>query len=174
MAFTRIFDLPAASALNDTDLLVVNQDTDDAKMTALMLRSGLLKADNNLSDIDDAAEARTNLGIVDESSVEFVSVGTEIEPGLTYFAMNDVTPVTFTLPASFEAGKLFKIIGWGAAGWEIEQLAGMQFHLGNVSTTVGASGSVGSTHSKDSITAYCVVEDDSFAIYSPVGNIELL
>ena len=56
-------------------------------------------------------------------------------------------------------------------GWQISQDAGHQIHFGALSTTIGASGFLASTKTRDSIRIVCVVADTEWNVISSIGNI---
>lgn len=56
-------NLPSLVVVNDADLALIQQSGNSSRATVGLIRAGLLKVDNNLSDLDDALTARTNLGI---------------------------------------------------------------------------------------------------------------
>ena len=96
-----------------------------------------------------------------------------LAPQQAYIAMNNVTPVTFTMPTTMLPGQAFRLQGFGDAGWIIDQQAGQQFFFGNSQTTVGIDGSLGSTNGRDCIDVVCVVENISFLIFSAIGNLAI-
>lgn len=65
----QITDLPVATSLADTDLLLVRQGLEDKQMTGSVLLANAMKGSNNLSDLDDAPTARTNLGVPSATDV---------------------------------------------------------------------------------------------------------
>lgn len=69
------------------------------------------------------------------------------------YQANNAGVVTYTLPtiASSTFGDTIEIMGLGAGGWAIAQLASQQIIVGNASSTVGATGSVASTNRYDCI-----------------------
>lgn len=170
MAFTRITDLPSASAANDADILLMTQDDDDKQVTVEKIRTGLLRAANNLSDIPNAAAARANLGIEGENW-EIVTGDTTITPGVSYIANDDSTPIVFTMPATVPEKSVMRFVGFGDAGWSIELGAGQTIYFGNVTTSSG--GSFATTHGRDCITIICVEADDSFVGFGAQGNFNL-
>ena len=74
----------------------------------------------------------------------------------TAYIVDSPSLVTLTLPASSSAGQCVHIVGVGAGGWKIAQLAGQQIIIcgttaGNSQTTVGVTGSISSANSTDAI-----------------------
>lgn len=87
------------------------------------------------------------------------------------YISNNASTVTFTLPSSAAVGDIIRVSGIGAGGWAVAQNAGQTIHFGNQSSTTGVTGSLASTHDRDSIYLVCVVADDDFNILSSIGNI---
>ncbi len=92
----------------------------------------------------------------------------------SYIANKAATACAITLPAAAVVGSELKIVGKGATGWTLLQVAGQQIHFGNVSTTVGAGGSLASSATRDCISLICVVADTTWEVYSAVGNITVV
>jgi len=67
--------------------------------------------------------------------------------------------VSLSLPAVSAVGDEIAISGKGTGGWIITQGAGQQIHIGNVSSTIGVTGSVASTNYTDSVRLVCTVAD---------------
>ena len=78
------------------------------------------------------------------------------------YVSNNAGLVTITLPAVAAFGTAFSIIGAGAGGWKIAQNAGQNVQVGNVSSTVGVTGSVASTNQFDSIDLLCTVANTTW------------
>ena len=79
MTKRQITDLPVATEVNDNDIAYVRQGAFDVQAEVELIRNGLLRSENNLSDIDDPEEARNNLNIP--------------EPGNTLLAENNLNDV---------------------------------------------------------------------------------
>lgn len=80
------------------------------------------------------------------------------------YIANNAGLVTLTLPVTSTVGDEIDIIGKGAGGWTIAQGAGQQLVIGNVSSTVGAGGSVSSTNAKDSLQIICTAANTEWTI----------
>lgn len=78
------------------------------------------------------------------------------------YVASNAALVTITLPAVAAFGTAFSIIGSGAGGWKIAQLAGQNVQVGNVSSTVGVGGSVASANQFDSIDLICTVANTTW------------
>jgi len=63
MANRQITELPVASSAADADLMLLRQSAADKQVSVGNVRAGLLRAENDLDDVDDVATARTNLGV---------------------------------------------------------------------------------------------------------------
>lgn len=89
-----------------------------------------------------------------------------------YFS-NNAGVVTYTLPTivSSSTGDTIKIIGLGAGGWSIAQLALEQIVVGSASSTVGITGSVASTNQYDTITLVYSPTSGLWRAESWVGNL---
>lgn len=88
------------------------------------------------------------------------------------YTANNLSLVTFTLPASCGYGKIFRIVGKGLGLWRIAQNAGQTMHFGNLDTTTGASGYIESTQQYDAIELLCTVEDTDFTVINgPQGDL---
>jgi hypothetical protein len=89
-----------------------------------------------------------------------------------YTAHNDSVRVVFELPVTCAYGSYFRVVGKGAAGWEISQNGGQQIHFGNANTTLGVAGNIQSTQQYDSIELLCTVANTDFTVIAgPQGNI---
>ena len=79
--------------------------------------------------------------------------------------------VTLTLPSTAAQGTLISICGNGAGGWTIAQNASQSIHFGNVTTTIGAGGSLASSNRYDQVDILCVVANTTWNVRSAVGNL---
>jgi hypothetical protein len=70
----------------------------------------------------------------------------------TIYIPHNVSLTTITLPSTTAIGSLVQVIGEGAGGWKIAQLAGQQIVGVGVSTTVGTGGSIASTNANCTLT----------------------
>jgi hypothetical protein len=87
------------------------------------------------------------------------------------YVSDNASLVTITLPATAAFGTAFSIIGAGAGGWKIAQNAGQNVQVGNVSSTVGVTGSVASTNQFDSIDLLCTVSNTTWTtLGAPQGS----
>lgn len=75
---------------------------------------------------------------------------------------NNAGLVTLTLPTTAAVGTAISVIGKGAGGWRIAQNTGQNIQVGNVSTTVGASGSVSSSNNYDSLDLICTTANTTW------------
>lgn len=90
----------------------------------------------------------------------------------TGYTSNDgATLIEFTLPATSAVGDFISINGKGAGLWSILQATGQQIHFGNVSTTLGATGSLDSTLQYDNVALRCLTANTIWTVVSAVGNL---
>ena len=90
------------------------------------------------------------------------------------YVSNNAGLVTLTLPALAAFGTVIRVAGKGAGGWLIAQNAGQNIQVGNVSSTIGAGGSVASTNQFDAIELLCTTANTTWtAINNPVGALNI-
>lgn len=87
------------------------------------------------------------------------------------FVTNNAGLVTITLPATCVFGESFAIMGKGAGGWKVAQLASQTIHFANNDTTTGVAGSLASTGQFDVVEFLCTAANTDFTVRSPVGTI---
>lgn len=92
----------------------------------------------------------------------------------TGYVANNAGVVGMNLPAVAAFGSVIRICGKGSGGWSLAQNAGQSIHLGNVSSTIGAGGSIASTQRYDCIELLCTVADTEFTILSSVGVLNII
>lgn len=90
-----------------------------------------------------------------------------------YIANKASTPCSAALPATAAVGTTLEIVGKGATGWIITQAANQQIIFGNVSSTVGAAGSIASALPSDTLSLVCTTADLVWTTRSAVGNLVL-
>jgi hypothetical protein len=73
-----------------------------------------------------------------------------IVPGSGYVA-NNAARITFTLPATAVLGDQVEVLGQGAGGWRIAQIAGQSIVYGDLTSLAGTTGYIESTHARDAV-----------------------
>ena len=82
--------------------------------------------------------------------------------------------VVATLPATAVIGDTFEITNTTSFGWSVAQNALQYINFGNLSSTIGITGSLSSTAIGDSLRVVCIVTDVGFQVLSSVGNITVV
>jgi len=78
------------------------------------------------------------------------------------------------LPTISPVDSVIKIIGVGSGGWKIAQNSGQKIYFGNMSTTLGSTGSIASTHQRDCIELICITADAEWQAVNSLGNLDIL
>lgn len=79
--------------------------------------------------------------------------------------------LALALPASSAVGDIIEVTGINTAlGWQITQASGQQIFFGTSSTTSGATGTLTSSATRDSIRMVCVVANTIWNVISSIGN----
>jgi len=95
-------------------------------------------------------------------------------PNHGYRANRGAGNVAFSLPAVAARDTIIRIVGI-QNGWSVTQAAGQQIFFGNTQTTLGAGGSLASTHARDCIEMICVTANTAWQITGNVqGNITVV
>ena len=106
-----------------------------------------------------------------------VSTTTQTMAANTAYITNTASTVTYTLPAAAAVGSILRITGGTTAAaatpWTIAQNAGQSIAFGNLTTTVGVTGSLASSLKYDSIEIVCVATNTAFVVQSSVGNLQV-
>jgi hypothetical protein len=92
----------------------------------------------------------------------------------TGYQVDNSALVTLSLPTFLHAGDEFEIEAYGAGGWIVAQNAGQSIVFGNITTTVGASGSIASTNVGDCIRMVVNPDNTSLTVLSAVGNLAVI
>lgn len=90
------------------------------------------------------------------------------------YIANNAGLVTLTLPTTAALGSVIYVTGKGAGGWKIAQNSGQTINLGTATTTSGASGSLASTNTFDSLMLVCITANNVFNVLNVVGNITVV
>ena len=91
-----------------------------------------------------------------------------------YIAVSPGGALTVSLPAISAVGDIFELVLDGAASWQLTQAAGQQVRYGNVTTTLGAGGSVSSTAQGDAIRLVCRAANTLWTALSWIGNLTIV
>ena len=78
------------------------------------------------------------------------------------------------LPATSALGDEIEVVLDGSTSWTVVQAAGQQIRFGNVTTTLGALGSLGSTAQGDAIRIVCKTANTLWIVLSSMGNITVV
>jgi hypothetical protein len=90
------------------------------------------------------------------------------------YIANKAGGVAYTIPSTAAVGSIVRIGAMHANGWSIVQGALEYIKFGNVTTTIGAGGSLASTAAGDCVELVCIVADTGWAVLSSVGNITIV
>lgn len=92
-----------------------------------------------------------------------------------YIAVSPGGALTLSLPATSNTGDVVELVLNGATSWQITQGAGQQVRVGNVTTTLGAGGSITSTAQGDGIRLVCDTANTLWiATPSPIGSLTIV
>lgn len=106
--------------------------------------------------------------VVPSGSWQSVLTATQMVSNVNYIVNGGA--VAFTLPTTAAVGEIMRIACY-TNSWSIVQGAGQQIQLGNTSTTLGAGGSLASTHTGDCIELLCTAANTNWTVLSSMGNI---
>jgi hypothetical protein len=81
---------------------------------------------------------------------------------------------SFSLPAVSVVGDEIALVLKGGASWTITQAAGQSVQIGNLTSTVGAGGSVATTSSGDFLVLVCSTANLAWVAQSSVGNLTIV
>lgn len=98
-----------------------------------------------------------------------VTADTGMQQNNGYITNKAGTAAVMTLPATAAVGSLISVVGRGATGWSVGQLAGQVIHMNSVSTTVGTGGSLASSAQYNSVMLLCIVANTEFTVISSQG-----
>ena len=105
-------------------------------------------------------------------SVETANMTAAVDKG---YIANKAGLLTFTLPATAAAGKVFRFSGMNTAvGWRVAQASGQTIYFGSLATTTGVGGYLEATAIRDAVEIVCVTADTNFNVVSCIGNITVV
>lgn len=152
--------------------------------TPIVLAAGQLLIGTTAGDPAAAAlTAGTNVSIssvsgsvtISAASVDLwddvTSASVAMDANTGYTANNGATLVVLSLPTTSAVGDFVEVNGKGAGLWTIDQAAGQQIHFGNVSTTLGATGTLSSTLQYDNVRLRCITADTIWTVVSSQGSL---
>jgi hypothetical protein len=103
-----------------------------------------------------------------------VTVSTPLVKSNGYFS-NSAGALNFTLPVVSAVGDTFAIANMNTGNFTIVQNAGQSVIIGDITTTVGAGGSIASTRQGDGLTLVCNVANTGFQVMPGyVGNLTVV
>jgi hypothetical protein len=88
-----------------------------------------------------------------------------------YVTDDGATLVTYTLPATSAVGDTIEILGKSSGGWVIVQGTGQSIRFGNITTTVGVTGTLASSNQYDCVRFVCITANTTYAVTSAVGSL---
>jgi hypothetical protein len=155
--------IAATSELSDGQLLIGS--TGNPPSTATLTAGSGISITNGAGSITVAAtDAETWTNVTGTSQSMAINNG---------YIANNAGLVTLTLPATAAIGSRVKLTGVGAGGWSVAQNAGQTIYFGNTTSTTGATGSIASTHQRDSVELVCVAADTDWNVVSSIGVITI-
>lgn len=99
-----------------------------------------------------------------------VTAGTQTMVSNAGYYANNASAVAFTLPATAAQFSYMEIVGIQGS-WNVIQGSGQSIVFGDITSTVGAGGSLSSSFATDGIKLQCIVANTTWQVVSAVGNI---
>ena len=91
------------------------------------------------------------------------------------YICNKAGLLSIALPATSAAETTFRVTGMNTdLGWRITQAANQQIHYGDLSTSVGAGGSMSSILKRDSVELVCIVANLEWQVVNGTGNVTII
>jgi hypothetical protein len=91
-----------------------------------------------------------------------------------YICVSPGAALALALPAVSVLGDIIEVTLDGATSFSLTQGAGQQIRLGTLQTTLGAGGSITSTHQGDTIRMVCQTANTKWNILSSIGNLTVV
>lgn len=89
------------------------------------------------------------------------------------YICTNVGLTTLTLPATFAIGDIIKVVGASSGLWRVAQNAGQQIHFSDLDSTLGATGYLEATNTRDSIELIGITANTELQVISSIGNITI-
>ncbi len=112
--------------------------------------------------------------VIIPSWVVVTAAAANLVPGSSYIANNTGSNVAFTLPTIAAVGTVLQIVGGTSTSWNIVQNAGQSITVGDVTSTIGATGSISSFRANDSISIVCSVANSTWVSFASMGNLTIV
>jgi hypothetical protein len=103
--------------------------------------------------------------------ISISSISSTMNAGNSYIANNPSGNVSFTLPTIAEVGTILQIAMGTSNSWNLAQNAGQSVRIGNLSSTIGSSGSWASSGFGDSLSIVCTVANTLWSSFASIGNL---
>lgn len=130
-----------------------------------------LSAGTNISITNAAGAITINSTASGGTSWKSISANQTLVVGEGYFCASPGGALSLALPAVSAVGATIEVVLAGATSWTVTQGAGQQVVNGNISSTLGATGTTGSTAQGDSVRLVCAVANTIWYIVNSIGNI---
>lgn len=101
-----------------------------------------------------------------------VTTGTQAILMGNSYRVNAGTDCVLTLPATAAVGEFFEILGINAHVWTVAQRAGQTVYYGDLTTTTGVTGTIGTDIPHGNVVIKCIVANTTFTVISSIGHLE--
>lgn len=90
------------------------------------------------------------------------------------YIANNSSLVVLTLPVTATQGKIVRVAGKGAGGWQVAQNSGQTIHVIGTDTTTGVTGSVTSQEVFDCLELLCTSANTNWTAITMNGNLTIV
>ena len=168
----------AASAVGTnvirTDSLAANTYTVEIQRSQAVASSTI--ADNGVSHFDSARFTVDANGFVSTNGTgivkwNIISANQTLAINNGYICVSPGGALLLALPAASTLGDIIEVTLDGATSWSITQAAGQQIRYNNLQTTLGATGSLTSTDTGNTIRMVCQTANTKWNVLSALGTL---